>query len=114
MEEDFDCFEQTHASTGGRENKSCAMQMHKLVAHAGEDGVFPYLEQFEGLPALRKELLLDTLPDIGTRRVQLWLADFMRRRADFSHHPDYEETADFEVTTCLARKRTDQRCCERV
>jgi hypothetical protein len=32
MEEVFDCFAQE------RENKTCAIMMHKLVAHAGEDG----------------------------------------------------------------------------
>jgi hypothetical protein len=62
-----------------------------------DGAVFPYLEQFERLPLLQQEVLLDTLPDLGTRRVQLWLANYMRRRAEISHHPDYEETADFEV-----------------
>jgi hypothetical protein len=98
MEEVFDCYEQAQASTGTTENKTCAIRMHKFVSHAGEGGIFPYLERFEGLPALRKTLLLDALPDIGTRRVQLWLAGFMRRRADVSHHPDYEQTEDFEVS----------------
>ena len=27
--------------------------------------VFPYLEQFDGLPLLQQEVLLDTLPDLG-------------------------------------------------
>ena len=73
ISEVFECFERdAHDST-------CAIQLHRILRHDAH-ALDAHLAQIEHLSSARQAVVLDALPDIGSRSLQLWLATYLDGR----------------------------------
>ena len=72
-EEALKCFEHS------LQNATCTLRLHKLLKHQ-PNALDEYYSRFDTLSPEIKAVLIDAVPLVGDRKVQVWLVDFFSKQ----------------------------------